>query len=139
MGWVVKEPSFFEAVADELTVRTSRGRLTMSEYLQQSSNRIYLVSKQFGSMQAQLLAEGRDVPVIDATWFAVKPFLEQYAQRSSPPLEMIEFDSDVQDLLSPTSDVRYQVFVDEMQRRSIHSQGFKIRSARGTCVDGLSQ
>ncbi|MDB2686692.1 ATP-binding protein [Mariniblastus sp.] len=126
MGWVVKEPSFFEAVADELTVRTSRGRLTMSEYLQQSSNRIYLVSKQFGSMQAQLLAEGRDVPVIDATWFAVKPFLEQYAQRSSPPLEIIEFDSDVQDLLSPTSDVRYQVFVDEMQRRSIHSQVSKF-------------
>ena len=122
MGWVVKEPSFFEAVADELTVQTSRGRQRMSEYLKQSGNRIYLVSKQFGSMQAQLLAEGRDVPVIDATWFAVKPFLEQYAQRCSPELELVELDSDVRGLLSPISDIRFQSFVDEMQRRSITSK-----------------
>src|SRR4030095_1404366 len=81
IGWAVNDNEFFERVEDIVTLRTSRGPLSLREYLEVSGGSLYYVTREMGSLQEQMLAEGRDVPAIDASWFAVTPFLQEYAQR----------------------------------------------------------
>ena len=78
-GWAVQDDQFFAQVADILTFRTSHGELTLPEYLKLTQNKIYYTTKEIKSLQEKVLAEGNAAPVIEAVWFAVRPFLEKYA------------------------------------------------------------
>lgn len=91
IGWAVSDNEFFERVEDIVTFRTSRGPLNLQEYLDHSGGNLYYVTRELGSLQEQLLAEGRDVPAIDASWFSVTPFLEKYAQRH-PEVGLVQLD-----------------------------------------------
>jgi molecular chaperone HtpG len=100
MGWASKDPEFFRLVADSLPLRTTRGRLPLPEYLKASGNVIYYVTRELGSLQEKLLAEARDVPAIDASWFAVPAFLEGYAALH-PQVTLVRLDDDPASLLRP--------------------------------------
>jgi molecular chaperone HtpG len=100
VGWAVSDASFFEKVEDIVTFRTTRGPLSLPEYLEQSGGTLYYVTRELGSLQEQLLAEGRDVPAIDAAWFSVTPFLEKYAQRHEG-IELVRLDGEAEQLLRP--------------------------------------
>ena len=93
MGWAVSDNEFFERVEDIVTFRTTRGPLSLPEYLEASGGSLYYVTRELGSLQEQLLAEGRDVPAIDASWFSVTPFLETYAHRH-PEVNLVQLDGD---------------------------------------------
>src|SRR5207249_4225156 len=93
IGWAVNDNEFFDRVEDIVTFRTSRGPLSLREYLDLSGGTLYYVTRELGSLQEQILAEGRDVPAIDASWFAVTPFLEKYAARH-PDVALVQLDGE---------------------------------------------
>ncbi len=91
--WAVRDNEFFEQVADIVTFRTSRGKLNLPDYLQLTGNTLYYISRELGSLQEQLLGESRGVPVIDASWSFVLPFLEKYAH-FRPDVALVQMDGD---------------------------------------------
>jgi molecular chaperone HtpG len=97
-GWAVKDNEFFERVEDLVVFRTTRGLLNLPDYLKQSGGNLYYVTRELGSLQEQLLAEGRDVPAIDASWFAVTPFLEKYTARHAE-VGLVKLDGEAHTLL----------------------------------------
>jgi molecular chaperone HtpG len=78
-GWALESRTFFEAVCDLVTFETSRGRLTMQEYLQASGGDIYYFVEERGATQEKMLYEARGLVVIDASRFAEESFLQVYS------------------------------------------------------------
>ena len=72
--------------------------MSLPDYLRASDDQCYYVTRELGSLQEQILAEGHGVPVIDASWFAVAPFLQKYASRH-PRVRLTRLDGDVEALL----------------------------------------
>ncbi len=101
-GWAVRDDAFFNQVADILTFRTSQGQLTLPEYLTLTGENIYYVTHEINSLQEKILAEGNQSPVIEAVWFAVRPFLQKYADREG--LTLIAMDGDPKHLLHPSDE-----------------------------------
>jgi molecular chaperone HtpG len=100
MGWASKDDEFFRMVADSVPLRTSRGRIALPEYLEASGNVIYYTTRELGSLQEKVLAEARDVPAIDASWFGVSSFLQHYT-RVHPAIGLVQLDDDLDALLRP--------------------------------------
>jgi molecular chaperone HtpG len=127
-GWAVKDSGFFEQVADLVTFHTSRGHLTLPDYLRQSGGILYYVTRELGSLQDQLLAEGHDVPVIDASWFAVLPFLEKYAD-FRPGIRLVRLDGEATQLLHPVPDEEYAALLDAYRRRNVRARVVAFKPA----------
>lgn len=123
MGWAAKDDEFFRMVADSVPLRTSRGRIALPEYLRTSGQVIYYTTRELGSLQEKVLAEGRDVPAIDASWFGVAPFLERYAELH-PAIGLVRLDDDLDALLRPASAGEFQELV-----RLCEELGFAVRAA----------
>jgi molecular chaperone HtpG len=100
MGWAAKDASFFRMVAESVPLRTTRGRLPLPTYLKATGNVAYFTTRELGSLQDKVLAEARDVPAIDASWFAVPAFLDGYAALH-PEVKLVRLDDDLQALLRP--------------------------------------
>jgi len=60
-GWAVQDNEFFDRVADLVAFRTTRGLLSLPEYLKLTGGSIYYVTREMGSLQEQVLGEGRGV------------------------------------------------------------------------------
>lgn len=103
MGWAVRDNEFFTQIADMVTFRTSRGLLSLPDYLKLTNGSVYYVTRELGSLQEQLLGEGRGVPVIDASWFAVSPFLQKYAD-FNPNIHLMPLDGESKQLLRPVAE-----------------------------------
>ncbi len=78
-GWAVRSPELFLRVADLVTFKTSRGQLTIPEYLRENPGRIFYYDDDDGVTQALTLFEARRLAVIDARWFADVAFLRRYS------------------------------------------------------------
>ncbi|MBS0202432.1 MAG: ATP-binding protein [Planctomycetes bacterium] len=100
VGWACKDRGFFRMVADSVPLKTSRGRLTLPQYLKLTGHAVYFTTRELGSLQDKILAEGRDVPAIDASWFAVPAFLNRYAELH-PETTLVRLDDEVDLLLRP--------------------------------------
>ncbi len=100
MGWAAKDASFFRMVAEVVPLRTTRGRIPIPAYLRMAANLAYFTTRELGSLQDKVLAEGRDVPAIDASWFPVPSFLENYATLH-PEVELVRLDDDLRAILRP--------------------------------------
>jgi molecular chaperone HtpG len=123
VGWAVSDPAFFDKIEDIVTFRTTRGPLSLPEYLQQSGGSLYYVTRELGSLQEQVLAEGRDVPAIDASWFSVTPFLEKYAQRH-PEVQLVQLDGESRQLLRPAPEEAFAALLEYYR-----SQGVRVAVA----------
>ena len=123
VGWAVSDNEFFERVEDIVTFRTSRGPLSVREYLDLTGNTLYYVTRELGSLQEQVLAEGRDVPAIDASWFAVTPFLQKYALRH-PDVSLVQLDGEAEQLLRPSKNEAFAPLL-----AYYRSQGIRVRVA----------
>ena len=119
MGWAVTDDRFFNHIADAIVLRTSRGDLTTREYLQATDDTFYYVTRTNGSLQEQLLGEGRSLPVIDASWFAVQPFLAKYAQRHGD-LGMVRMDGGAQKLVRTVPESDFADLLRYYRDRDIH-------------------
>lgn len=121
VGWAVSDNEFFERVEDIVTFRTSRGPLSIQEYLELTGDSLYYVTRELGSVQEQMLAEGRDVPAIDASWFAVAPFLEKYASRHSG-IRLVQLDGEAQNLLRAVSPDKLAPLLDICEELGIRAK-----------------
>lgn len=86
-GWAVRASEFFVRVADLVSFKTSRGQLTLPEYLHENPGRLYYYHDIEGATQALALFEARRLAVIDARWFADEAFLKVYSEMFGIPLE----------------------------------------------------
>lgn len=120
IGWAVSDPDFFEKVEEIVTFRTTRGPLSLPEYLDQSGGTLYYVTRELGSLQEQVLAEGRDVPAIDASWFSVTPFLEKYAQRH-PDVRLVQLDGESQQLLRPIAEDAFAPLLEFFRSQNVRA------------------
>ncbi|HEX9998581.1 MAG TPA: ATP-binding protein [Abditibacterium sp.] len=117
-GWAARDDAFFDAVSDIVTFRTSRGALTLPQYLSESGGDFYYTTRELGSLQERLLAEGHGVPVIDASWFGVQPFLAKYALRTRD-CDLIRLDGEAQNLLRPVEDPQWEEALDFYTHRGV--------------------
>jgi molecular chaperone HtpG len=124
MGWASKDEEFFRMVADSVPLRTSRGRLSLPEYLQASGKIIYYTMRELESLQEKVLAEGRDVPAIDASWFGVPRFLERYTALH-PDIDLVRLDDDLEALLRPAPAGEFEELC-----RLCEELGFTVRVAQ---------
>lgn len=121
MGWAVQDNDFFEQVADIVEFRTTRGQLSLRDYLKETDNKIYYVTRQMGSLQERLLGEGHGVPVIDASWFAVTPFLKKFANRNADA-ELVQLDGESNQLMRSVEDRQFDEIANFFMRRKIKSR-----------------
>src|SRR4029079_502439 len=133
VGWAVSDNAFFEKIEDIVTFRTSRGPLSLPEYLEQSGGSLYYVTRELGSLQEQLLAEGRDVPAIDASWFSVTPFLEKYAQRH-PEVSLVQLDGEAQQLLRPAQGPAFAALLEHFRGAGVRAAVSSFRPAEVPAV-----
>jgi molecular chaperone HtpG len=119
MSWAVSDDRFFDQIADTLVLRTSRGDLTTREYLDQTDGTFYYVTRATGSLQEQLLGEGNSLPVIDAKWLAVQPFLHKYAKERGD-LGLVRMDGGAQRLLRRTDEQPFESLLSHFRDREIH-------------------
>lgn len=134
LGWVTVNDEFFEQVADLLPIQTSRGDILLKDYLAQTGNTFYYMTQKIGSLQDRLLGEGFEVPVIDASWFAVRPFLEKYASRQPVPPRLVQMNGDAKTLMQPVDDSRYNKLVNFFRKQGIPA---KIASYKPVGVPAL--
>jgi molecular chaperone HtpG len=128
MGWAVTDHEFFERVEDIVTFRTTRGPLSLPEYLEQSRGTLYYVTRELGSLQEQLLAEGRNVPAIDASWFSVTPFLEKYASRH-PGVGLVRLDGEAEQLLRPAPEGAFAALLEWYEGQGVRARAASFRPA----------
>jgi molecular chaperone HtpG len=88
-GWAVRSLELFTRVADLVTFKTSRGELTIPEYLRENPGRIFYYDEEDGLAQALALFEARRLAVIDARWFADVAFLKRYAELYGTQIEQL--------------------------------------------------
>jgi molecular chaperone HtpG len=133
IGWAVRDPDFFDKVQDIVTFRTTRGPLSLPEYLEQSGGRLFYVTRELGSLQEQVLAEGRDVPAIDASWFSVTPFLERYA-RQHPEVQLVQLDGEAQQLLRPVPEGPFAALLEHFRSQGVRAAVASFRPAEAPAV-----
>lgn len=91
IGWAVQDSRFFQQVADLVTFRTSRGLLSLPAYLDKTGSTIYFTREPLGSLQQRVLVEADGLPVVDASWFAVEPFLRKYLE-THPQVRLVNLE-----------------------------------------------
>jgi molecular chaperone HtpG len=133
IGWAVSDNDFFEKVEDIVTFRTTRGPLSLPEYLDQSGGGLYYVTRELGSLQEQVLAEARDVPAIDASWFSVTPFLEKYAQRH-PDVNLVQLDGESQQLLRPAPEGIFAPLLEHYRAAGVRAAVASFRPAEAPAL-----
>ena len=115
MGWAATSDRFFERIAGRIQLTTSRGMLTIKEYLDLSGqSTIYYQTKRSPTLCEQVLLEGKSTPVIDASWFGVLPFLERYAARQ-PGLKMVRTDSNLESLMRDVNHASFDSLIQKFE------------------------
>lgn len=89
-GWAIRSLELFTRVADLVSFKTSRGQLTLPEYLHENPGRIFYYDDDEGVTQALALFEARRLAVVDARWFADTAFLKRYSEVYGVPAEELE-------------------------------------------------
>lgn len=118
VSWAVADHKFFERVADIVTIRTSRGNLSLNEYLKMTGDTLYFVTRELGSLQEQLLAEGHDVPVIDASVATMTLFLKKFAAWRDN-IKLVQLDGESRQLMRTVSEDDYGDVVAFYRKRGI--------------------
>lgn len=79
LGACLSEPRLFEALADELTVPTTEGDLTVAAIRARSRGRVHVTLAAHGGYD-EVLFRATKVPVAIGTRFAVLPFLRRWGE-----------------------------------------------------------
>lgn len=133
MGWAVKDDYFFREVMDIVTFRTPDGQRNLPEYLKETDNSLYFITREMGSQQDQLLGAGYGVPVIDASWFAEPVFLQKYAHLH-PEVRLVQMDGDAAQLMQSVSEREYAGLLAYFRQRQIQA---KVVSFKPEAVPAL--
>jgi len=85
LGACLSEPRLFDALADDLTIATTEGDLTVDEIRQRSRGRAHVSMSAQGGYE-EVLFRALKVPVAIGTRFAVLPFLRRWAESRQVPV-----------------------------------------------------
>jgi hypothetical protein len=132
-GWAATDNAFFDQVADLVTFRTTRGMLNLPDYLALTDRSLFYVTRELGSLQEQMLAEGHAVPVIDAHYFAVQPFLAKYASRH-PDLRLVPLDGEARHLFRPVAPAPFAALLDFYREHGIAARVAAFRPLEAPAV-----
>lgn len=80
LGAALDDDRLFTLLADELTIPTSQGELTVARVLDLSGGRIHISQSEHSGFE-ELLFRALKVPVVRGTRFAALPFCKRYAER----------------------------------------------------------
>jgi molecular chaperone HtpG len=100
MGWAAKNNDFFEHIASIVTFRTTRGQLTLPDYLAMTDETVYYVTHDLDTKQEQILGEGFGMPVLDASRFGEIGFLQKYVDYN-PRVRLVQMDSGTNRFMHP--------------------------------------
>lgn len=120
-SWALSNENFWNQIADLISFPTTRGRLTLPEYLKLTDGEIFYVTRELGSLQDQLVAEAQGVPVIDASWTFFEPFLVKYAS-TRPGLRAVQVNGEGEELLRPARESGFEALLDFYARRGIRAR-----------------
>ncbi len=121
VAWAVRDSEFFAQVADIVMFRTSRGMMNLPDYLNIADGTLYYVIRELGSLQDQLLGEGRGAPVIEAIWIGVAPFLQKYVA-AKPGIKLMRLDGESSQLLRPAPESGFETLLDYFRKRGIKAR-----------------
>jgi molecular chaperone HtpG len=126
MGWATRDNDFFESVADIVTFRTTRGQMSLPDYLDLTGGTLYYVTREMGTRQEQLLGEGFGMPVIDASHFVDPVFLQRYAD-FRPNTHLVQLDNDANKLMRQTQDPSLRPILEFYRSKGVkaHTVTFK--------------
>jgi molecular chaperone HtpG len=121
IGWAVKSPQFFAQIRDIIAFRTTRGMMTLGDYLELTDGVIYYTNRPAGALQDQVLSEGFGKPVIDASYFAEPAFLSEYAE-STPGVRAIALDGEgSNELLASASAADFATLLDYYETQDVRA------------------
>jgi len=121
IGWAVRDDEFFNDIADIVTFRTSRGALTLPEYLKLTNGILYYSTREIGSLQDQILSEGSSRPVIDASIFAEPAFLMKYAEQKTG-VQARKIDDNPDELFEPALEAEFVALQSALQNKGIQAR-----------------
>ena len=121
MGWAVRDNEFFDQIADIVTLHTSRGPMNLPDYLAVTNGAIYYVTREHGSLQEQILGESSGVPVIDASYFAVTPFIGKYAHYRAVAT-VVQLDGELNQFFHPVASETFAPLLDYFKKRGVRAQ-----------------
>lgn len=88
LGAAIADPRLFDLLADELTVPTSQGDLTLAAILQRSQGTVPVSQAERGGFE-ELIFRALQVPVVVGTRYGALPFCREYAARRRGRLIML--------------------------------------------------
>jgi HSP90 family molecular chaperone len=121
MGWAVKNNDFFEQIASIVTFRTTRGHLPLPDYLKLAGEKVYYVTHEMDTKQEQILGEGFGMPVLDASRFGEKSFLQKYADYH-PQIELLEMDAGSNRFMHPVAEEPFLKILAYYREKKIRAQ-----------------
>jgi hypothetical protein len=86
-----------------------------------------------GGSLKERLAEGRDVPAIDASWFSVTPFLEKYAQ-GHPEVSLVQLDGDSAQLLRPAPEGPFAALLEYYREQGVRTRVAAFKPAEAPAL-----
>ena len=94
IGWAVSDNEFFERVEDIVTFRTTRGPLSLPEYLEPVAAAASTTSRaNWARCRSSCWPRAATCRPSTPSWFSVTPFLEKYAQRH-PEVSLVQLDGE---------------------------------------------
>lgn len=126
MGWAAKNSDFFEKIADIVTFRTTRGQLSLPEYLKITGETIYYVTHDMDTKQERMLGEGFGVPVIDASRFSEPTFLVKYAD-FRPSVRLVQLDSGTNRFMHAAQEDEFAPLLEYFRSKNIRVQAVSFK------------
>ena len=115
MAWAAENRDFFHRIVHRVRLPTSRGPLTLRDYLKQTKSKsIYFQADDSPRLSDQVLLEGCGKPVVDASWYGVLPFLERY-ETENKGVRLIQADTDIPALIRSVQDRKLQPLLDRFK------------------------
>jgi hypothetical protein len=108
-------------VADLVVLRTTRGLLNLPQYLAISGGVLYFTTRSLESLQQQVMAAASGLPVIDASWFAVEPFLKFYVEAHAD-LKLVNLEEQFSRLIELVSDDGFHTLLDFFRARGVATE-----------------
>lgn len=93
-AWALEESVLFEAVANIVVFDTTRGRMSLPDYLNETQGTIYYLVEDIGATQQALLFEAQGLVAVNASRFAEADFLLRYVQQY-PDIDLVHLEPGV--------------------------------------------
>ncbi len=101
LGAALSDARLFDLLADDVTVPTSQGDLTIGRVLELSKGKIHVAQNERGGFE-ELLFGALKVPVVHGVRFGALPFCREYVERRRGQLVVLGTDND-RDLFRPAA------------------------------------